>query len=46
LRFALRLVTRVAALLDEDEELPCCFGEIFFSTIRFTPFGLPALRWG
>jgi hypothetical protein len=36
------LVTRVAALLDEDEELPCFFGEIFFSAIPFTPFGVPA----
>jgi hypothetical protein len=37
------LVTRVAALLDEEEELPCFFGEIFFfSAIPFTPFGVPA----
>ena len=34
---AFRLVTRVAALLDEDEELPCFFGEIFFSAIPLTP---------
>jgi hypothetical protein len=39
---AFRLVTRVAALLVEDEELPCFFGEIFFSAIQFTPFGVPA----
>lgn len=41
-RRALRLVTRVAALLDVDEELPCFFGEIFFSAIPLTPLRVPA----
>jgi hypothetical protein len=38
------LVTRVAALFEEEEALPCCFGEIFFSAIRFTPSRSRPLR--
>jgi hypothetical protein len=38
------LVTRVAALFEEEEELPCFFGEIFFSGIRVTPFTSRPLR--
>lgn len=37
---ALRFVTRVAAVLLEDEDLlPRFLGEIFFSAMRSTPFG-------
>jgi hypothetical protein len=40
------LVTRVAALFEEEEELPCFFGEIFFSGIRVTPFAFrPRRAW-
>ncbi|MGH2675739.1 MAG: hypothetical protein ACRDH1_10060, partial [Actinomycetota bacterium] len=47
LRAARRLVTRVAAVLLEEEDLvPGFFGEIFFSAIRLTPFGSrPSRAW-
>jgi hypothetical protein len=39
LRAARRFVTRVAAvLLEEEDPDPRFFGEIFFSAIRLTPF--------
>jgi hypothetical protein len=39
LRVERRFVTRVAAVLPEEEDrAPRFFGEIFFSAIRLTPF--------